>query len=126
MGRRNPFDDDGRRGTEDRRETRSEPAAHLPPPPSTANRDRGWEKEKRSDGYCQVGYRHVPVEVRDRVREIAGGLYVSADEVGRLFLEFALDAYARGEIVIAPVLEAGKLTLFPAKLDAKAQRRKGL
>lgn len=106
MGRRNPFEND---------EATREPAAFLPGPPSSANRDRGWEKEQRSGGYCQVGYRHVPVEVRDRVKELAGSVYVSADEVGRLFLEYALAAYDRGEIVVNPVLQAGKLTLFPGE-----------
>lgn len=114
MGRRNPFENN---------EGSREPAAMLPPAPSTASRDRGWEKEKRSDGFCQVGYRHVPVAVRDRIRAAAAGLYVSADEVGRLFLEFALDAFERGEIAVVPTLEGGKLTLFPEKkFNAKSLR----
>jgi len=126
MGRRSPFESDGETGFDTSRKSGGttqparlrgvELAGQLPPPPSSARRDRGWEKDRRSDGYCQVGYRHVPVEARDRIKAIAGEWFVPADEVGRLLLEAGLAAFERGEVVIAPTLEAGKLTLFPEKV----------
>jgi hypothetical protein len=82
------------------------------PKPEKSKRDRSWEKRQRSGEYCQASYRHVPREVRDRITEIAQELYVSADEVGRAFLEYALEAFEAGELVLDPVLHEGKLVLF--------------
>ena len=92
-----------------------EPAAILPPPPSQAMRNRRWEKQQRSDGYCQVSYRKVPTDLRDAIREIAQEHYLRVDDIGRLFLEYALAAYQAGEIELNPVIERGRLTLFPEK-----------
>lgn len=90
-----------------------EPAASLPGPEPKGRRNRQWEEEQRRGAYCQVSYRAMPVEVRDQVRAVAAELYVSADQVARAFLEYAAAAYARGDLVLEPVLDAGKLTLYP-------------
>ncbi len=113
MERRNPFPTDIE--TQSDGGATTEPAAILPPPPSSASRNRAWEKAQRSDGYCHVGYRHVPVHIRDRLNAIAHNFFIPANEVGRLFLEHALQQYDAGLIQVEPVLYAGKLTLFPPK-----------
>ncbi len=93
-----------------------EPAAYLPPPLASLHRDRSWEKAQRTGAYCQISYRKIPTAIRDEIRRIAQDEhYVRADDVARIFLEYALDAYQAGKIEISPVLVKGKLTLFPAE-----------
>jgi predicted DNA-binding protein len=90
----------------------SEPAAMLPPPPSAAKRARAWETEQRKK-VGVVTYRGVPAELQQRINELAQRNYVPAGEVARLLLEHALEALEAGKIAVNPVLEKGRLTLFP-------------
>ncbi|NUM48661.1 MAG: hypothetical protein HUU38_28470 [Anaerolineales bacterium] len=75
-------------------------------------RPRAWEKANRA-----ATYRGVPPQLHARVKEVAGELEVIVDEVARVFLEYGLACYQRGDLRIEPVLNM-KLTLFP-----KGQRR---
>lgn len=114
--RQNPFEDLAPWDeTSDNDDREREPAAYLPPPLASLNRNRTWEKQQRTGDYCQVSYRKIPAHIRDQMREIAQAQYVRIDDVARLFLTYALDAYEAGNIEIKPVLEQGRLTLFPEK-----------
>lgn len=94
----------------------STPKAHIPAPENKTKRDRSWERDQRAN-YKPITFRKVPDYVTDQANQVATDLYVVRDEVFRVFWDYAYGAYQRGEIELHPVLEKGKLTLFPEERD---------
>jgi hypothetical protein len=89
------------------------PSAHIPPP-EDRTRDRSWERAQRqAAGYKTVTYRRIPEELRDEIKETASRNLVTVDDIARVFLEYALEAYQEGRLKIKPTLLTGKYTLFP-------------
>lgn len=78
--------------------------------PSAALRDRGWERQNKV-----TGYRGIPPELNDQLKELAEQLHVPVGELVRAFLEHGLTAYRRGELPLKPHLRIGKMTLFPGE-----------
>ena len=68
-------------------------------------RTRDWEKEHKTASY------RIPLELRDRITEIAGDLGVSTSDVARYFLEYALTAYDTKQLNPKP-RPKGKYTLY--------------
>jgi len=75
----------------------------------TRKRKRNWEKE-----HPGKLYRGVPAEVRERVKQIAETLEVTADEVARAFLEYGLQCVERGTLTLSglPGRRRGRMTLY--------------
>lgn len=85
---------------------------------SKAKRNRGWEAAHRSQesGLCAITFRYLPVEIRDRINELAAEYRVSRrDEIARLWLQMAFNMDQAGEIDYPEpeVGPSGKLTFFP-------------
>ena len=90
------------------------PKAPRPEP----KRNRDWEARQRREGV--VTYRGVPPELRDQITEIAQAHGVRAGDVARAFLEYGLAAFQDGNLVLAPKLQRGRLTLFPDEAQKSA------
>jgi hypothetical protein len=108
------------------RQTRDE--ENIPSPPDIyenlrvagpRKRNRHWEKEHNSR---KAVYRGVDPKVALRVKEIAGEIAVREGEVARFLLEYALRAYAEGDLDLIPYPNPNRMrmTLFP--MDEPAQR----
>ena len=80
--------------------------------PSTAKRNRSWEKKQRARKNV-VTYRGVPRHLQDEIRTIADKHRVPIGEVARAFLEFALHAYQKEKLELQAEFGPGKLTLYP-------------
>ncbi len=80
-------------------------------------RDRTWEK--RHNGLTVRG---VPTETRQAVKTVARDNGCSADAVARAFLEYALVCYERGDLVLEPVLSAGRRTLAASAVWEERKR----
>ena len=94
-------------------ETAGEPVDVLARRPSKARRNRDWERRQRETvGFA--GYRGIPPELNDEIKDVAEELGVRVGEVARAFLEYALEAYYRGELQLEPQPRPGKFTLYPA------------
>ena len=76
--------------------------------PRTTKRDRGWERRQR-----QVSYRGIPVELQERLKEIAQQHRVTVGEIARAFLEYGIDAYDAGNLQLEPRPVTEKRTLYP-------------
>lgn len=79
----------------------------VPPPPSKAQRNRDWEKNQTKATY------RIPVDLRNRVTKLSKDLGVSTGDLARALLEFGLESYERGDLVLRPELRPGRFTLFP-------------
>lgn len=80
--------------------------------PSTAQRDRDWEKKQRKNGDV-VTYRGVPKHLQHEIACIAAKHHVPVGEVARAFLEHALVAYEQDQLALNAHFGPGKLTLYP-------------
>lgn len=89
-----------------------EPVDVLARRPSKAERNRSWERDQAKEVGIAT-YRGIPRKLNARLVAVARELGVPVGQVARLFLEFGLEAYERGDLVPAPVLVAGKYGLFP-------------
>ncbi len=87
-----------------------EPAAHIPPAPSKAKRNRDWEKAHDA---AVVTYRNVPPELQAEVKAVASELGVAVGDVAHALLQHAVTEYRAGRLRLEPKLRTGKLTLFP-------------
>jgi hypothetical protein len=76
-------------------------------------RNRQWEKKHQSH---KAAYRGVDPKLALKVKSIAGDLFVPEGEVARALIEFALRAYAEGDLDINPRPNPYRMrmTLFPA------------
>lgn len=64
-------------------------------------RDRTWEHEQRTaPDVCQVSYRNIPRDLKNRIKAIASSHQVTTDQVARKFLEHALQEYEAGNLSI--------------------------
>ena len=106
--RRNPFET-------------SDPAPAVLTPPniyeslrvaSPRKRNRQWEKEHQSQ---KAVYRGVDPKLALKVKSIADDLVVPTGEVARALIEFALRAYAEGDLDLNPRPNPYRMrmTLFP-------------
>lgn len=91
------------------------PPAYIPGPEPKSPYSREWERIQRAGSIKAVTYRHIPEELRDRLKEIAEQHLVRVDDEARAFLEYALGAFQAGELQLNPILKTGKFTLFPEK-----------
>ena len=88
---------------------RQDPIPHVPDlfhrrPKSKTGRDRTWEFEQRSDKYyCTVTYRRIPRSLRAAIKDIAQSHQVSAEAIGRLFLEEGLRRYQEGKVELPKI-----------------------
>lgn len=82
-------------------------------------RSRHWEKEHNSR---KAVYRGVDPKLALQVKQIAGEIAVPEGEVARFLLEYALRAYAEGDLDLIPYPNPNRMrmTLFPT--DEPAQR----
>ncbi len=94
----------------------SEPTEAVPEvlahKPSTALRDRDWEKKQRKNRDVAT-YRGIPEHLQDELRRVADKVNVPVGEVVRALLEHALVDYERGELALHAQFGPGKLTLYP-------------
>jgi hypothetical protein len=94
----------------------SEPSEAVPEVlahrPSTAKRDRDWEKQQRR-GKGVVTYRGIPDHLQAEIRHVADKHRVPVGEVARAFLEYALLAHSQGNLELHAEFGPGKLTLYP-------------
>jgi hypothetical protein len=121
--RRNPF------------ETTTAPAAALPTAPlpiydnlrvaEARKRDRTWELRTYAG---KVVYRNVNPHLALRVKELAGDLQVREGEVARRLLEYAMQAYAEGELNLTPRPHPDRfrMTLFPEETSDERRARGGM
>lgn len=72
---------------------------------------RKWDKAGQEE---IATYRGVPAETHQRLIHLAGSLNVPVDEVARALLEFGIDCYHSGNLVLNPHPKAQRMTLFPA------------
>jgi len=97
--------------------TAAEPTTAIPDVlahrPSTANRNRDWEKSRRRNGTVAT-YRGIPKDLKQAVKSAAEDHHVPVGEVARAFLEYALAAYQAGDLELHAEFGPGKLTLFPS------------
>ena len=75
-------------------------------------RDRAWEAEQRKRGVVAT-YRGIPPALQDRIKAVASEHGVKVGDVARRFLEYALEAYAAGDLQLQAVPETPKRTLYP-------------
>jgi hypothetical protein len=93
----------------------STPLTYIPGPEPKSTRSRDGERKQRAGSMKTVTYRHIPEELRDRIKEIAEEHQVRVDDVARAMLEYALADFEAGELQFTPILKTGKFTLFPEK-----------
>ena len=114
--RRNPFET-------------SQPVVTTPPSvydslrvATPRKRNRQWEKEHLSH---KVVYRGVDPKLALKVKSIAGDLLVQSGEVARALLEYALRAYAEGDLDLNPQPNPYRMrmTLFPTSHSARSHDR---
>jgi hypothetical protein len=86
-----------------------EPAAHIPPAPSRAKRNREWEKAHNG---VVATYRGIPPALQVEIKALATELGVPVGDVARAFLQHGLQAYSDGKLRLNARLKTGKLTLF--------------
>lgn len=112
-----------------RRNPLAEPQALQPPDIYSSlrvaekrERSRQWERAHLSH---KAMYRGVDPQLALRVKQIAASLQVAGGEVARALLEYALRAYAEGDLDLHPQLNplGMRMTLYPKK-DASVICRK--
>lgn len=81
-------------------------------------RDRKWEKKNRSRGF-----RGVLPNIREAIKSLAAVEGVSTGAVVEILLSYSILRFHRGDLQIAPVLKAGRLTLFPETVDEKRGKK---
>jgi hypothetical protein len=88
-------------------------------------RKRDWEREHQHE---KVVYRGVDPKAALEVRKMAEELHVPTGEVARALLEYALDAYSRGDLNLdpRPNPERLRMTLFPSGNRPKHRQEKSL
>ena len=105
----------------------------IPPPPdiyeslrvaSPRKRNRRWEKEHQSH---KAVYRNIDPKLALKVKSIADDLDVPTGEVARVLIEFALRAYAEGDLDLNPRPNPYRMrmTLFPASDSLRSSDRPG-
>ncbi len=80
----------------------------APGRPRATKRDRSWERRQR-----QVSYRGIPVELQERLKEIAQQHQVTVGDIARAFLEYGIDAYDAGNLALEARQVTAKRTLYP-------------
>ena len=87
-------------------------------------RNRQWEKEHQKE---KVTYRGVDPNLALRVKQIAGEILVRDGEVARALLEYALRAYAEGDLdlISRPNPDRLRMTLFPREENGREHHRRG-
>jgi hypothetical protein len=88
------------------------------------NRNRQWEKGHLT---YKAMYRGVDPQLALQVKQISETLLVTNGEVARALLEYALRAYALGELELEARPNPLKMrrTLFPAKETSEERRKRG-
>ena len=88
-------------------------------------RDRSWERQTYSR---KVVYRGVDPHIALRVKKIATDLLVREGEVARMLLEYALRAYAEGDLDLNPRPHPDRLrmTLYPSESLSERRARGGM
>lgn len=71
-----------------------------------AGRDRAWEKSHPTASY------RLPIDVRDKITQLASELNISTSDLARAFLEYGIDAYMSNELELKPHLKSGKFTIY--------------
>ena len=107
------LDNAGKRQSDELHEALPSVLRERPAPTEQPTRNRDWESRERAAGRIVTSFRNIPAELRDTIKEISMEHGVRMGEVGRLFLEYALDAYEQGELTLKPELQGGRLTLYP-------------
>ncbi|MCP4427096.1 MAG: hypothetical protein GY803_21630, partial [Chloroflexi bacterium] len=137
--RRNPFadwmdDNAGQDGPEQGLPLPGQPEPPLaaPPPPRSVldqlglpepekkGRGRAWEKRHRTRTY-----RGIPKTIRTRLNEIAQHVNVKLDDVVRACLEFGLEDYQAGQLVLEAAPRGRYMTLYPADKEHAGWERGG-
>ena len=87
-------------------------------------RNRQWEKEHLSQ---KAMYRGIDPNLALRVKQIAADLDVRDGEVARKLLEYAMRAYADGDLDLnpRPHPERMRMTLFPVTETIDEKRKRG-
>lgn len=82
-----------------------EESAYMPGQQKKVKRDRTFDADQRNiEGLCTVTYRYFTKELRARVKEIESEhaarwqVNLLPDEVARSLMEYAVEAYGRGEV----------------------------
>ena len=128
MARRNPFAAPEPNGWQDKTwdqvvtnedgNTNNDSRLNVPVPvdylPPTVNdrkakkRDREWDKKNK-----KYSYRGIPLHLHEELRSISERIGVTLDDVARAFLEYGLRLHHTERIEAEPVLNGGRLTLYP-------------
>jgi len=88
------------------------------------SRSRQWEQEHLP---CKAMYRGVDPHLALQVKKLAANLLVPTGEVARALLEYALRAYAQGEMDLTPRPnpQGLRMTLYPQEETREEKRRRG-
>jgi hypothetical protein len=88
------------------------------------HRNRQWEKKHQNQ---KAMYHGVDLKLALRVKQIASDLNVNDGEVARKLLEYALRAYADGDLDLnpRPHPERMRMTLFPFSETVDERRKRG-
>jgi len=82
----------------------------TPPLAKRSKRGRQWEARQREAGRVAATYR-LPVELRGKITDTAHSRSVTVDDLVRALLQYALDQYESGALVLNPRPREGKFTL---------------
>jgi len=87
-------------------------------------RSRQWEQARQPH---KAMYRGVDPQLALKVKQMAADLLVPAGEVARALLEYALRAYAEGDLDLNPRPNPMglRMTLFPIKETTEERRKRG-
>ena len=88
-----------------------EPIEILTRRPSKAKRNRSWEKRVREE-IGVATYRGIPKALNEELKKIAQDWNVTVGEVARVFLEYSLEKYKSGKLVLNIKPIASKYTLY--------------
>ena len=106
-------------------------AAPVPPPlydnlrvAEKRSRSRQWEQSRLPH---KVTYRGVDPHLALQVKHLAANLIVPVGEVARALLEYALRAYAEGELDLNPRPNPNgmRMTLYPQEETREEKRKRG-
>ncbi len=93
------------------------PLDFIPAAEPRKKRERGWEKAHRAE---VATYRGIPPETHQALLQIADALGVPVDEIARAFLEYSLEQYQAGLLLLYPHPKSQRMTLFPDGSEAQS------
>lgn len=98
------------------------PLDFIPTVEPRKKRQRKWDKTHQGE---LVTYRGIPAETHQTLISLAGSIGVPVDEVARMFLEYGVEHYRSGVLLLNPHPKAQRMTLFPDGQRPRAKSQHG-